>query len=99
MIGVDTASIDIGQSQDFKVHRIVGAANVPALENLSDLDRLPETGATLIALPMKIGKGSGAPTRSDRLYSVTQGLGDAYQASRLRSYEECLGFLNHITRD
>ena len=63
MIGVDTASIDIGQSQDFKVHRIVGAANVPALENLSDLDRLPETGATLIALPMKIGKGSGAPTR------------------------------------
>lgn len=63
MIGVDTASIDYGQSQDFIVHRIVGAANVPALENLTDLEKLPAKGATIIALPMKIGQGSGAPTR------------------------------------
>ncbi|NBS34758.1 MAG: cyclase family protein [Methylocystaceae bacterium] len=63
MIGVDTASIDYGQSQDFIVHRLVGAANVPALENLTDLEKLPVKGATIIALPMKIGQGSGAPTR------------------------------------
>lgn len=63
MIGIDTASIDYGQSQDFIVHRLVGAANVPALENLTDLDKLPATGVTLVALPMKIGQGSGAPTR------------------------------------
>ncbi|MGI9231846.1 MAG: cyclase family protein [Methylocystis sp.] len=68
MIGVDTASIDYGQSQDFIVHRLVGAANVPALENLTDLEKLPATGATIVALPMKIGLGSGAPTRVIAFY-------------------------------
>jgi kynurenine formamidase len=64
MIGVDTASIDYGQSRDFAVHRIVTAKNVPGLENLTALDRLPETGALLIALPMKIAGGSGGPVRA-----------------------------------
>ena len=31
LIGVDTASVDIGPSQDFLVHRTIGAANVPGL--------------------------------------------------------------------
>ena len=63
MLGVDTASVDHGPAQDFPVHRILGAANVMGLENLANLDRLPATGATVVALPMKIAKGSGAPTR------------------------------------
>lgn len=63
ILGVDTASVDYGPSQDFPVHRILGAANVMGLENLANLEKLPATGATLIALPMKIAKGSGAPTR------------------------------------
>jgi kynurenine formamidase len=63
MIGVDTASIDGGLSPDFMVHQIVGAANVPGLENLTQLDKLPATGVILIALPMKIGGGSGSPVR------------------------------------
>jgi kynurenine formamidase len=63
MIGVDTASIDGGQSHDFMVHQIVGAANVPGLENLMNLEALPQTGAIVFALPMKIGNGSGAPVR------------------------------------
>ncbi len=62
-IGVDTASIDHGPSSDFPVHRVVNGAGKPALENVAHLDRLPEAGATLVALPMKIGGGSGAPTR------------------------------------
>lgn len=62
-IGVDTASVDPGPSKDFAVHQVVNGANKPALENLANLDRLPESGATLIALPMKIGGGSGAPAR------------------------------------
>lgn len=62
-IGVDTPSIDYGQSQDFGVHRIIHGANLPGLENVAHLDRLPPTGALLIALPMKIAKGSGAPVR------------------------------------
>jgi kynurenine formamidase len=62
-IAVDTASIDHGPSKDFPVHRLVGAADVPGFENVADAERLPETGAWIVALPMKIAGGSGAPLR------------------------------------
>ena len=62
-IGVDTASIDYGQSRNFIVHQVANGANVPGLENVANLERVPETGAWIIALPMKIGGGSGAPVR------------------------------------
>ena len=63
LIGVDTASIDYGQSKDFVVHRIAAAQGVGGLENLTGLDQLPVTGFTVIALPMKIAGGSGGPVR------------------------------------
>lgn len=62
-VGVDTPSIDHGPSKDFIVHQIVNGADKPGLENLANLDAVPESGATIIALPMKIGGGSGAPAR------------------------------------
>lgn len=62
-LGVDTASIDHGPSTDFMVHRIANDANVSGLENLTNLDALPPTGALVIALPVKIGGGSGGPAR------------------------------------
>jgi len=62
-LGVDTASIDHGPSKDFLVHQIAAAANVAGLENVADLGTLPEDGAWVIALPMKIGGGSGGPVR------------------------------------
>ncbi|MBL4789968.1 MAG: cyclase family protein [Kordiimonadaceae bacterium] len=63
LVGVDTASIDYGKTTEFKVHQIVGGANIPALENLTNLKQLPPTGALLIALPIKIEGGSGGPAR------------------------------------
>jgi len=60
---VDAASIDYGASQDFMVHRIAAAADVPGIENLTNLNLLPATGALLFALPMKIEGGSGGPVR------------------------------------
>lgn len=63
-IGIDTASIDYGQSATFDTHRVLYADNLPAFENLTNLDRLPARGARVIALPMKIGGGSGAPLRA-----------------------------------
>jgi len=63
-LGIDTASIDYGRSTDFMVHRIAGARNVPGLENLTNLDQLPPSGAVVIALPMKIEGGSGGPLRA-----------------------------------
>lgn len=63
-IGVDTPSIDYGPSRDFIVHRIINGAGKPGFENLANLDRVPPSGATLIALPMKIAGGSGGPLRA-----------------------------------
>jgi kynurenine formamidase len=62
-LGIDTASNDYGKSKDFVVHRIAAEKNVPGLENLTNLDRLPPRGATVIALPIKIEGGSGGPVR------------------------------------
>ena len=63
-IGIDTASIDYGQSTLYESHRILNERDVPAFENLTNLDRLPPTGASIVALPMKIAGGSGAPLRA-----------------------------------
>ncbi|MFM8409963.1 MAG: cyclase family protein [Alphaproteobacteria bacterium] len=62
-IAVDTPSIDYGPSKDFVVHRTRNGADKPGFENLAGLGRLPEAGAVLVVLPMKVGGGSGGPAR------------------------------------
>jgi kynurenine formamidase len=62
-IGLDTASIDHGPSQDFPSHVALFEHNVPVFENVANLDELPDRGFTVIALPMKIRGGSGGPLR------------------------------------
>lgn len=63
MVGIDTASIDHGQTRDYPTHVRLFRDNVPALENVANLDKLPPYGFTLAALPIKITGGSGGPTR------------------------------------
>ena len=63
-VGLDTASIDYGQSTLFESHRILYERNIPAFENLAALDTLPPRGATVYALPMKIKGGTGGPLRA-----------------------------------
>lgn len=62
-VGIDTPSIDYGQTTDFRAHRVLFASNIPAFENVANLDRLPATGSFVVALPMKIKGGSGGPLR------------------------------------
>jgi len=62
-VGLDTPSLDNGPSKTFATHRVLAAANIYGLENVANFDRLPPTGATLIALPMKIAGGTGGPAR------------------------------------
>ncbi len=62
-VGLDTPSIDYGQSKDFMTHRVLFAGDLTAYENVANLDQLPAKGAWIIALPMKIKGGSGAPLR------------------------------------
>ena len=62
-IGLDTPSIDYGQSTLFESHVTLFGANIPAFENVANLDQLLAQGAFVIALPMKIKGGSGGPLR------------------------------------
>lgn len=62
-IGIDTASIDYGQSTGFETHVTLLSQNMPVFENLGDLRALPDRGFTVIALPMKIDGGTGGPLR------------------------------------
>ena len=62
-IGIDTPSIDRGQSQLFESHQVLAKAGIPGLENLARLDELPAKGFEVVALPMNIAGGSGAPLR------------------------------------
>lgn len=62
-IGIDTASIDYGKSGKFEAHVNLMSRNIPAFENVANLDSLPARGAFVIALPTKIAGGSGGPLR------------------------------------
>ncbi len=62
-VGIDTASIDYGQSRRFRSHVALMQADVPAFENVANLQRVPAEGALVVALPVKIKGGSGGPLR------------------------------------
>jgi kynurenine formamidase len=62
-VGLDTPSIDHGRSTLFESHVTLFTANIPAFENVANLDRLPATGAIVVAMPMKIRDGTGGPLR------------------------------------
>ena len=46
------------------ITRILALHSIPIFENLQGLGEIPPVGATVIALPMKIEGGSGAPLRA-----------------------------------
>lgn len=62
-VGIDTPSIDYGQSKNFITHQVLMGANIPAFENIANIDQLPGRGSYIVALPMKIKNGSGGPLR------------------------------------
>ncbi len=62
-LGIDTLSVDYGASKEFEVHRVDLPADLYNLENLANLDKLPEAGAFIIAAPIKLEGGSGGACR------------------------------------
>ena len=63
-VGTDTPSIDTGLHQRaLPAHQLFSTAGVLILEFIANLDQMPQSGATLLGLPMKIQGGSGAPLR------------------------------------
>ncbi len=67
-VGVETIGTDAGQAATFDPpfpnHAIMHGAGKFGLASLCHLDRLPPTGAVLIAAPLKIVNGSGSPVRA-----------------------------------
>ena len=66
-VGVETIGTDAGQAGTFQPpfpnHSIMHGAGKFGLASLCNLDRLPPTGAVVIAAPLKIVNGSGSPLR------------------------------------
>lgn len=66
-VGVETVGTDAGQAGGFDpmfpCHTLMHGANKFGLASLTNLDRLPPTGAVVIAPPLKIVGGSGSPLR------------------------------------
>lgn len=62
-IGIDTLSPD-GINPHFPVHQHILGAGKYILENLTNLEKLPATGAFLIALPLKIREGTESAVRA-----------------------------------
>lgn len=67
-IGIDTLSVDYGPSTDFIVHRTTHARAMFHIENATGLTALPPRGFTILAAPVNIARGSGAPTRLFALF-------------------------------
>lgn len=62
-IGIDTLGVDPGCAADFPVHRVTLPAGLWHLEGLIGLERVPARGAWLVAAPLRLVGGSGAPAR------------------------------------
>lgn len=62
-IGVDTLSLDFGQSKDFAVHNAWLPTNRWGMECMAGLGSLPASGATLIAGAPKVKGATGGPAR------------------------------------
>jgi kynurenine formamidase len=62
-VGVDTSSTDPGESTDFPAHEVLGRADRWGLENLTNLDRMPPRGATIVVGLVPWEESSGGPCR------------------------------------
>ena len=74
MVGVDTASMDYGQSKTFPVHVILGRENICGVENVANLDKISQVTDTMIYVAaIKLFDGSGGPARVFATYTDTHG--------------------------
>jgi kynurenine formamidase len=62
-LGVDTLSIDPGNSATFDTHLALTGADRYGVENIANLDRIPRTGATLVVGLIPYQEGSGGQAR------------------------------------
>lgn len=62
-LGIDTLSVDPGDSKTLAVHQYTLAHSVYHLENVANLDRVPDAGAVVVVAPMKLEGQVDGPVR------------------------------------
>ena len=62
-IGVDTISLDIGPSKEFKAHKALLRGNKWGVECVANLSQIPPSGATVFVGATKVEGSSGGPAR------------------------------------
>lgn len=62
-VGVDTPSTDYGQTTNMPCHAILGQKNIVGIENVANLDNIPENGSTIYIPVLNLFGGSGGPAR------------------------------------
>jgi len=62
-LAVDTLSLDHGPSKDFRTHTIWLPSGRWGIENIANLDKVPASGATLVAGLPKVKDATGGPAR------------------------------------
>lgn len=62
-IGIDTFSLDVGNTKTFPVHNVMLAKGVYFLECLANLDQLPAVGAFIGSFPLKVAHAPEMPAR------------------------------------
>jgi len=63
-VGVDTISVDAADSTDFPIHRILLGSNVLIIENLANLESLPDSLFRFSCFPLRIADADGSPVRA-----------------------------------
>jgi len=63
LIGIDSPSIDSGKTKKFSVHKFLAKNKILILENLCNLEKIPNPFFLLVVLPLKINKASGSFAR------------------------------------
>lgn len=63
-VGIDAISLDAADSTRYPVHHTLLSAGIVLIENLTCLEKLPESGFYFSCLPLKILSGDGSPVRA-----------------------------------
>jgi kynurenine formamidase len=62
-LGIDTLSVDPGASKTLAIHQYTLAHSVYHLENVANLERVPDAGAVVVVAPMKLEGEVDGPVR------------------------------------
>jgi arylformamidase len=63
-IGIDAISFDPVKSRELNVHKVLLSRGIILIENLTNLENLPEEGFMFCCFPLKIKDGDGSPVRA-----------------------------------